>query len=101
MTAISPGAESLDSFEKMTMAFIERFGSSFLKRVNPDDYVDVAVAFVTYVTPYLNDNADHFRVMPVGMKDEYRLAAGCCASFDTVIKASSGRVYMAGFNYGH
>lgn len=103
MTDLKIAAQNLDGFEKMTLDFVERYGPGFLAQVAPSDIADIAVAFVTYAAPYLSDCIDNFRIYPVGKRDEYRriAAKGCCGSFDTVIKAKSGRAYMAGFNYGH
>lgn len=90
----------LDSFEKMALAFTQKFGTKFLSRVEGNDVDEMAVEFARLVAPYLNENAGNFKIYPLSQKDDYRKGHGSGGAVDTQIRVKSGRMYLVGFNYG-
>jgi len=94
----------MDSYKKYSDDFWSKVSgnaSSCLQEVAPSDLEEVKLSFALMVAAY--ENPDNFRIYPLPKKKEFdaQKAKGCCGSFDTQIKCKSGRIYWAGFNWGH
>lgn len=91
----------MDSYTKYAEDFWSEYPSAVLQHVTPEDIAEVKLNFALLASQY--ERADSFRILPLSRKKEFdELASkGCCGSFTTQIKCKSGRIYWAGFNWGH
>lgn len=74
--------------------------------VHNDDFMEVAVAFATFVAPEFDNRADSFRITPTDAehqlnKAEHEAKQTCCGCAETSVKTAGGRYYFMGYNYGH
>jgi len=95
----------MDSYDKYASDFIKCYEYfDIFSEVKEEDLLEVAFAFGSALGTN-TDCEDNFRVFPntKSGKKKYNEVKkqGCCGFFDSMIRCSSGNVYLYGFNYGH
>lgn len=97
----------VDSYEKFARSFWQRNlgctieDSSLMSLVRKKDKLEVAIAFSVEVSHL--ENPDNFRIKPVANAKDFweQERRGCCGSWNSQVKTSSGQLYWIGCNYGH
>jgi hypothetical protein len=96
----------MDSYDKALITCqelaIRKWDSEekFFERVHKDDIQEIKaeLLFKYYEEEEYQNNE---RIYPLHMKKEFDRTNSCCGSGQHLIKCSSGRKYLYGYNYGH